>query len=175
MKPSPKILFSLFALFVVAEAHAMRWYSPSTGRWFSRDPIEEKGGANLYGFVRNDGINQVDYLGLRSTGFGAGRLCVDKNCDKKYLPKLRYIPEDPPYVLRQIPEPGECVDADAIYFPGGAWKISDNASVTIKCQCTGAIRKISYSRWPWWLGSGSEWKVGDPKPDDWPGDVPPYP
>jgi RHS repeat-associated protein len=41
-----------------------RFYDPITGRWPSRDPIEENGGVNLYGFVRNDGINRLDYLGL---------------------------------------------------------------------------------------------------------------
>ena len=37
---------------------------PLTGRWPSRDPIEEMGGVNLYGFVGNDGVNHLDYLGL---------------------------------------------------------------------------------------------------------------
>jgi hypothetical protein len=35
-----------------------------TGRWPSRDPIEERGGINLYGFVGNDGVNRWDRLGL---------------------------------------------------------------------------------------------------------------
>ena len=34
-----------------------------TGRWPSRDPIEERGGVNLYGFVGNLAINQIDVLG----------------------------------------------------------------------------------------------------------------
>ena len=41
-----------------------RYYDPVTGRWPSRDPIEEEGGNNLYGFVGNDGINTWDYLGF---------------------------------------------------------------------------------------------------------------
>jgi hypothetical protein len=44
--------------------YGYRWYDPVTGRWPSRDPIEEQGGINLYGFVGNDGINWVDLLGL---------------------------------------------------------------------------------------------------------------
>jgi hypothetical protein len=32
--------------------------------WPSRDPIEEMGGVNLYGFVRNNDINMNDLLGL---------------------------------------------------------------------------------------------------------------
>ena len=37
-----------------------RFYNPSTGRWLSRDPIEEKGGKNLNGFVGNEPIFSVD-------------------------------------------------------------------------------------------------------------------
>ena len=32
-------------------------YDPNQGRWMNRDPIEENGGVNLYGFVGNDGLN----------------------------------------------------------------------------------------------------------------------
>jgi hypothetical protein len=44
----------------------MHSYHPGTGRWLSRDPIGESGGANLYAFVENDPINQRDLLGLLS-------------------------------------------------------------------------------------------------------------
>jgi len=43
--------------------YGYRYYDPVTGRWPSRDPIEEMGGINLYGFVGNDGMNAWDYLG----------------------------------------------------------------------------------------------------------------
>jgi len=43
---------------------AQAFYNPSTGRWLSRDPIGEKGGINLYGFVYNSPINFVDPFGL---------------------------------------------------------------------------------------------------------------
>jgi RHS repeat-associated protein len=46
--------------------YGYRYYDPMTGRWPSRDPIVEKGGMNLYGFVENEGINRVDTLGLES-------------------------------------------------------------------------------------------------------------
>jgi hypothetical protein len=32
--------------------------------WPSRDPIQERGGVNLYGFVGNNGVGRVDRLGL---------------------------------------------------------------------------------------------------------------
>ncbi|MCF6313821.1 MAG: RHS repeat-associated core domain-containing protein [Verrucomicrobiales bacterium] len=40
--------------------YGFRFYSVKTGRWISRDPIGERGGVNLYGFVGNDGVNAVD-------------------------------------------------------------------------------------------------------------------
>jgi RHS repeat-associated protein len=43
--------------------YGYRWYSPSLGRWINRDPIEETGGMNLYGFVGNDGVGKWDLLG----------------------------------------------------------------------------------------------------------------
>jgi RHS repeat-associated protein len=43
--------------------YGYRWYDPVTGRWPSRDPIEEQGGINLYAFVGNDGVNRWDLLG----------------------------------------------------------------------------------------------------------------
>jgi RHS repeat-associated protein len=49
--------------------YGYRYYDPLTGRWPSRDPIEERGGLNLYGFVRNDGLNRFDRLGF---DFGPG-------------------------------------------------------------------------------------------------------
>jgi len=43
--------------------YGYRYYNPSTGRWLSRDPVEEKGGRNLYGFTCNNPINGIDKLG----------------------------------------------------------------------------------------------------------------
>ncbi len=46
--------------------YGYRYYDPQLGRWPSRDPIEEGGGINLYGFVSNNGLNNWDYLGLQN-------------------------------------------------------------------------------------------------------------
>jgi RHS repeat-associated protein len=40
-----------------------RYYSPKLGRWISRDPLQEIGGLNLYGYVQNSPIGLVDPLG----------------------------------------------------------------------------------------------------------------
>jgi RHS repeat-associated protein len=47
--------------------YGYHWYDPVTGRWPSRDPIGERGGVNLYGFVGNGGVNLVDVFGLNWT------------------------------------------------------------------------------------------------------------
>ncbi len=47
--------------------YGCRFYNPSTGRWPSRDPMEERGGKNLYAFVNNNPITLIDALGQRIT------------------------------------------------------------------------------------------------------------
>ena len=64
--------------------YGYRYYDPNTGRWPSRDPIEERGGKNLYGFVGNDGVLRIDYLGMWKHSH---------RCDKDQLSILK-IAED---------------------------------------------------------------------------------
>ena len=40
-----------------------RFYSPQLGRWINRDPIEERGGLDLYAFVGNSPLDRVDPFG----------------------------------------------------------------------------------------------------------------
>ena len=50
-------------LFPLAQ-DARAFYNAQTGCWPNRDPLMEKGGANLFGFVINSPINLVDFMGL---------------------------------------------------------------------------------------------------------------
>jgi len=43
--------------------YGYRYYKPFTGTWSNRDPIEEEGGLNVYGFLKNNPNNQFDALG----------------------------------------------------------------------------------------------------------------
>jgi RHS repeat-associated protein len=49
--------------------YGYRFYDPETGRWPSRDPIEEEGGVNLYGFCYNNSIYWYDMLGREPNPF----------------------------------------------------------------------------------------------------------
>jgi RHS repeat-associated protein len=61
-----------------------RSYSPLQGRWLSRDPIHETGGFNLYSYVRNDPVRQVDPLGLECAGSAATQT-TEKSCGQRWL------------------------------------------------------------------------------------------
>lgn len=43
------------------------FYNPNSGKWLSRDPIEESGGENLYLFCGNDSLGEWDILGRKWT------------------------------------------------------------------------------------------------------------
>ena len=64
-----RTLLTLTGMIVLAHT-ASAHYDPNIGRWINRDPIYEKGGANLYGFAGNDGVNRWDYIGMIDPGLG---------------------------------------------------------------------------------------------------------
>ncbi|HEV2207455.1 MAG TPA: RHS repeat-associated core domain-containing protein [Verrucomicrobiae bacterium] len=48
--------------------YGYRFYDPSLQRWVNRDPIGELGGWNVYGFLLNNPMNQIDLFGLCGGG-----------------------------------------------------------------------------------------------------------
>ena len=57
----------LISAFMCMAEVANAFYDPGLQRWINRDPIQEEGGINLYGFVCNDPLNSIDTLGLYNT------------------------------------------------------------------------------------------------------------
>ncbi|HWW03186.1 MAG TPA: RHS repeat-associated core domain-containing protein [Candidatus Acidoferrum sp.] len=49
-----------------------RFYDSSLQRWLNRDPIQEAGGINLYEFVGNDPVDNIDPFGLLTAVFVGG-------------------------------------------------------------------------------------------------------
>lgn len=62
---NPKRMTWLVGVVLMLGAVQSAWsfYNQTTGRWMSRDPINEHGGRNLYGFVGNDAANKSDFRG----------------------------------------------------------------------------------------------------------------
>ena len=46
--------------------YGYRFYAPSLQRWLNRDPLEELGGLNLYGFAANNPVDNVDTDGKQT-------------------------------------------------------------------------------------------------------------
>jgi RHS repeat-associated protein len=68
--------------------YGYRFYNPKLGRWLNRDPIGEKGGIALYGFVQNRTGNVVDPIGLQDT------------CYTLYLDRVHRDPERAAQLIR---------------------------------------------------------------------------
>ncbi len=92
-----------------------RGYDPRLGRWLSRDPIEEAGGINLYGYVGNGPIMRIDLFGFApgDSDFAFGnfmqgrrdaaiqrainaRSCYQCHCDPEVM-ALGLLPSDMPW------------------------------------------------------------------------------
>lgn len=73
-----------------------RYYSPSTGRWLSKDPIGEQGGLNLYGFVHNAPVGTFDPFGELGENLPPGAGSPDRSTDpySPYQP-IRFPDPDP--------------------------------------------------------------------------------
>jgi hypothetical protein len=109
--PLLKILLLLSAFSNFAQA----FYDPGQGRWLSRDPIEEEGGVNLYGFVYNDSINIIDLHGREplkfnghNGGFRVNPTTVDDAINPALGDNIRNIPfQVAGYDADYFPDPGE--------------------------------------------------------------------
>ncbi|MBI2927419.1 MAG: RHS repeat-associated core domain-containing protein [Verrucomicrobia bacterium] len=69
--------------------YGYRYYSPSTGRWLSRDPVGESDTPNSSLFTQNEAIDLVDYLGLwqiKQTGRPRAEVIAD--CDNDSISKI---------------------------------------------------------------------------------------
>jgi RHS repeat-associated protein len=101
--------------------YGLRYYNSSVARWLSRDPLEEAGGLNLYGFVNNSPNDFYDLLG------GRPKRSNSSWSVKGLISKLRIVGALPFDVLsgdfRSVDptaslEQGEC---DALITVNGIW------------------------------------------------------
>jgi RHS repeat-associated protein len=59
--------------------YGYRFYDPYLQRWVNRDPLEERGGKNLYAFIKNQALAMVDPVGL-------------------FFWRKKWVDEDDPYI-----------------------------------------------------------------------------
>ena len=71
--------------------YGFRYYDPTTGRWPSRDPIEEEGSPNLYMMVENDPVGNADLLGMAVVSPDSSGKCP-KRCSKKGNKPVQLVP-----------------------------------------------------------------------------------
>jgi|GEM_PF-3582655 len=70
--------------------YGRRYYTPGLGRWVSRDPIRERGGLNLFGFVHNSPVGLWDPDGrkvricCRDVQVSFAMNCAARICGKKH-------------------------------------------------------------------------------------------
>lgn len=98
--------------------YGYRFYSPTIGRWINRDPLEEAGGINLYGFVQNNPVNSIDEFGLQDQWHGHNepefRDWVHKEKQRDGLPGDFNYPKDK---LKELKE--EWLDLECPRGKGG--------------------------------------------------------
>jgi RHS repeat-associated protein len=107
-----------------------RYYDPALQRWPNRDPLQENGGINLYGFIENNPINGVDKDGLSFT-FGRAPPNFSVPCTN---------PQDSAYCYLYCYNLGLVLKSCTIVgittrYPFGFW----SQSVTRVCCCGGRM------------------------------------
>jgi RHS repeat-associated protein len=119
--------------------YGYRYYNASTGRWLSKDPMEETGGLNLYEFALNSPVELVDKNGLTTYDF-------DKNT---YYRSINFQP------------------GDIVIFPGGAKVMvqSGDQSAIAKYKCLLSKLGFDYSspsfpvNWAIFNNGGTAWTL----------------
>ena len=77
----------------------MRYYSPTQGRWLSREPLGEFESQNLYAYAGNDPVNGYDYLGL-------DRILIEDGKVYWVLTTTRFLLSDPEIARIEIGRDG---------------------------------------------------------------------
>jgi hypothetical protein len=60
------LLAALLPVFLLSAERVSAHYDPGTQRWINRDPIEEKGGLNMFRFAACNPVNLFDPFGLNA-------------------------------------------------------------------------------------------------------------
>ena len=137
-----------------------RAYNPVLGRWINRDPIGEKGGLDLYAYVRDNPVDLTDFFGLCPSGQSAddaGACCCacDMQTVKFLFRPLKFSPFDSGHSQVMLPSgPSGFGPAGSgwqiLYGPGVGPPYSDSPSETPRTAksykvCPSTLKKLQNS------------------------------
>ena len=116
--------------------YGYRFYSPKLMRWLNRDPIEEAGGPNQYGFLENNPAHRYDILGQKWVVKREGKayaiavatsssdlfdnLAELLGLDKKDYENLAHTSDSSPVKCKEYRIP------NTVYYHHGQFKIRDH-------------------------------------------------
>jgi RHS repeat-associated protein len=127
-----------------------RAYDSNAGRWTSRDPIGERGGINLYAYVKNQVIRAIDPSGLAAvyTDQTNGRTYFNPN------------PESPGPILswdsRSPVKPNSFPDAEGPYDSANIFRVQGPYKDNANAYGPNDILMTDDSRGRWLHGGGSD-------------------
>ena len=132
-------------------AYQLRSYSPRLGRWLNRDPIEEKGGVNLYGFVDNMPSGLFDLSGMHSfkfvdLGWSYANILSGNIVDRLGTPITDHIGVTPYFLIAE----SRCLCESGKYVPDYTFKLL-------------VYSLIQDSNDPVWTNNAYSTKIDDPR------------
>ncbi len=132
-------------------AYQLRSYSPVLGRWLNRDPIEEKGGVNLYGFVDNMPSGLFDLSGMHSfkfvdLGWSYANILSGNIVDMLGTPITDHIGVTPYFLIAE----SRCLCESGKYVPDYTFKLL-------------VYSLIQDSNDPVWTNNAYSTKIDDPR------------
>ena len=145
MKTKQTLTLALLLLGVSLAREAQAFYNPSTGRWLSRDPIEEEGSINFYGMVANNPANSFDMLGLWEVSrFGEPRaLAFPANGDtiRSLAVKIGLNSREwKKWLKPEMVSPGQTLDLDAPLTACNMFSVPNKAYIDVADYTPGMIR-----------------------------------
>ena len=110
---SKSIQLALLVWLLLLVQPALCFYNSQTGRWLTRDPLEERGARNVYALVGNEPVSRNDFLGqIIISSFDPEKLpCGGFNMD--WSISLDNPAPDKGYIVQEI-----CVEYDATTCQG---------------------------------------------------------